>query len=177
LLLIFVFAAAMSTMSTLFSASLCTIRYDMLEALSPGLAPGSEQVWNETKATRRTLAAGGLLALVFAAGFRALDFSIRIGDTNGAFLALVFASCCAQLSLAPLVIGPIVARSRVGHGALSPGWALAILGLGTASGVAAVVVYIVTGSESSLWAAVPASLGSGLVLFGIAHMRRRVKVT
>ncbi len=176
LLLIFVFAAAMSTMSALFSASLCTIRDDMLETLSPGLGPGPEQAWNEAKATRRTLAAGGLLALVFAAGFLALDFSVRIGDANGAFFALVFASCCAQLSLAPLVIGPIVARSHVRHGAVSPGWALAILGLGTAGGVAAVAVSVATGSESWLWAAVPASLGSGLVLFGIAHMRHRLKI-
>jgi peptidoglycan/LPS O-acetylase OafA/YrhL len=74
------------------------------------------------------------------------------------------------------VIGPLIARSRVHNGTVSTAWALAILVLGAASGVAAVVTYVATGSESWLWAAVPASLASGLVLFGIAHAHRRVKV-
>jgi hypothetical protein len=176
LLLVFVLAAAISTTSALFSASLCTIRYDVLDVLSAELAPGSQQASSEARAMRRTLAAGGLLGLAFTAGFWAAELSIRIGYANGAFQALVFASCCAQLSLVPLVVGPMIARSRVDDGTVSPGWALAILSLGAASGIAAVVAYVATGSESWLWAAVPASIGAGLLLFGIGWARHRMKI-
>jgi hypothetical protein len=168
LLLIFVFAVALSTMSALFSASLCTIRYDMLAALWPKLAPGQEASMEAT-ATRRTLVAGGGLALAFAAAFWVADASLQISFTSSTFLALLFAFCCAQLSFAPLVLGPIVGRVRGGFGTVSPGWALVILGFGAASGVAAVTVYLITGSETWLWAAVPACLGSGMVLFAIAR--------
>ena len=169
LLLICVFAVALSTMSALFSASLCTIRYDMLAALWPELAPGQGQVSKEATATRRTLVAGGGLGLALAAAFCVADAFLQTSFTSSIFLALLFAFCCAQLSFAPLVLGPIVGRTRGGFGTVSPGWALVILAVGAASGVAAVTVYVATGTEAWLWAAVPACLGSGLVLFTIAH--------
>jgi hypothetical protein len=169
LLLICVFAVALSTMSALFSASLCTIRYDMLAALWPELAPGQGQESKEATATRRTLVAGGGLGLAVAAAFCVADASLQISFTSSTFLALLFAFCCAQLSFTPLVLGPIVGRTRRGFGTVSPGWALVILGFGAASGVAAVTVYLATGTEAWLWAAVPACLGSGLVLFVIAR--------
>ena len=169
LLLICVFAVALSTMSALFSASLCTIRYDMLAALWPELAPGQGQVSKEATATRRTLVAGGGLGLALAAAFCVADASLQISFTSSTFLALLFAFCCAQLSFVPLVLGPIVGRRRGGFGTVSPGWALVILSFGAASGLAAVTGYLATGTEAWLWAAVPACLGSGLVLFTIAH--------
>jgi hypothetical protein len=173
LLLICVFAVALSTMSALFSASLCTIRYDILAALWPELAPGQGQASKEATATRRTLVAGGGLGLAFAAAFCVADASLQISFTSSTFLALLFAFCCAQLSFAPLVLGPIVGRTRGGFGTVSPGWALVILGFGAASGVAAVTVYLATGTEAWLWAAVPACLGSGLALFAIARAASR----
>jgi hypothetical protein len=169
LLLICVFAVALSTMSALFSASLCTIRYDMLAAVWPELAPGQGQASKEPTATRLTLIAGGGLGLAFAAAFCVADASLQISFTSSTFIALLFAFCCAQLSFAPLVLGPIVGRTRSGFGTVSAGWALVILGFGAASGVAAVTVYLATGTEAWLWAAVPACLGSGLVLFAIAR--------
>ena len=173
LLLICVFAVALSTMSALFSASLCTIRYDMLAALWPELAPGQGQASKEATATRRTLVAGGGLGLAVAAAFCVADASLQISFTSSTFLALLFAFCCAQLSFAPLVLGPIVGRTRGGFGTVSSGWALVILGSGAASGVAAVTVYVATGTEAWLWTAVPACLGSGLVLFAIARAASR----
>jgi hypothetical protein len=173
LLLICVFAVALSTMSALFSASLCTIRYDILAALWPELAPGQGQASKEATATRRTLVASGGLVLALAAAFCVADALLQISFTSSTFLALLFAYCCAQLSFAPLVLGPIVGRARGGFGTVSAGWALVILGFGTASGVFAVTVYLATGTEAWLWAAVPACLGSGVVLFAIARAASR----
>jgi hypothetical protein len=176
LLLICVFAVALSTMSALLSASLCTIRYDLLAAVWPELAPGQPQVSNEALARRRTLVAGGALVLAFAAVFCVAEVFLRIDFTSSTFLALLFAVCCAQLSFVPLVLGPILARSRGSWGTVSPGWALAILGCGATAGVAAVTVYLATGTEAWLWTAVPACLGSGLVLFVIARAASRRSV-
>ncbi len=173
LLLICVLAVALSTMSALFSASLCTIRYDMLAAFWPELAPGQGQASMEARARRRTLVAGGGLGLAVAAAFCVADASLQISFTSGTFLALLFAFCCAQLSFAPLVLGPIVGRLRGGLGTVSPGWAVVIVGLGAASGVAAVTVYLATGTEAWLWAAVPTCLGSGAVSFAIARAASR----
>ena len=173
LLLICVSAVALSTMSALFSASLCTIRYDMLAAIWPELAPGPGQASKEATATRRTLVAGGGLGLAFAAAFCVADAFLQISFTSSTFLALMFAFSCAQLSFAPLVLGPIVGRKRGNSGTVSPGWALVILGFGAASGVAAMTVYLATGTDTWLWAAVPACLGSGLVLFAIARAASR----
>jgi hypothetical protein len=52
-----------------------------------------------------------------------------------------------------------------------PGWALAILGAGAAAGVGAVLIYSATGRELWLWAAVPACLVTGAVLFALARLR------
>lgn len=169
LFLICVLAIALSTMSALFSATLCTLRYDLVAALWPELAPGTAQAAKEAAALRSTL----LAALALAAAFCVADASLRIGFTGGTFPALLVALCCAQLSLAPLVLGPIVGRMRGGSGTVRPGWALAILGLGTASGIAAVAVHLSTGAEEWLWAAVPVCLGSGLVLFSVARAASR----
>jgi hypothetical protein len=173
LLLICVFAVALSTMSALFSASLCTIRYDMLAALWPDLAPGEGPVSMEATARRRSLVAAGALGLAIAAAFCVVHATLHISLSSSMFLALLFAFCCAQLSFAPLVLGPIVGRMRGSFGTVSPGWALVILGFGTASGVVAAAVYFFTGNETWLWAAVPACLGSGLVVFAIARVAPR----
>jgi hypothetical protein len=47
---------------------------------------------------------------------------------------------------------------------------LVILGFGAASTVAAITGYLMTGTESWLWAAVPACLGSGFFLFAMARL-------
>jgi hypothetical protein len=71
------------------------------------------------------------------------------------------------------VLGPFIAgrRENSAAGSVPSGWALAILGAGAAAGVGAVFVYAATGSEPWLWAAVPACLVTGVVLFALARLR------
>src|SRR5687768_7004082 len=163
LLLLLVFMLALSTMSALFSASLCTLGYDVLES---AMKPKGRRV------TR--LAAGGLTAAVAGALWGAETF-LRISFASSAFLALLFAFCCAQLTFAPLVLGPVIGRRLGFSGTVSAGWALVILGVGAAGSAAAIIVYFVTGMEAWLWAAVPACLGPGIVMFVIARMSCRTQ--
>ncbi len=164
LLLVGALALALSTMSAAFSACLCAIRYDILPAFRPEL--GS----SEASAKRSTLASGvGLLAVVALTSCLA-DAYLKVSFTSNAFLALLFAFCCAQLSFVPLILGPLLGRAGDAPGAVRPGWALAILLVGAAAGIGAVAIYGATGSEPWLWAAIPACLGSGLVLFALARM-------
>ena len=171
LLLVGVLALALSTMSAALSASLCAIRYDIVPALWP--EPGSAEKAGATQdvpAKQRTLAAGlGLLVVIVAASCLA-DAYLKVSFASSAFIALLFAFCCAQLSFVPLILGPLMRRTGDASGAVSPGWALAILVVGAAIGIGAVALYAATGTEPWLWAAVPACLGSGLVLFAIARM-------
>jgi hypothetical protein len=169
LLLVSVFAIALSTMSSLFLASLCTVRYDVLPAFWPELASAKAQAVEE--ATRRTVMVGGGLYLVMiVAGFLSADACLHISFASSEFLGLLFAFCCAQLSFVPLILGPVIGRRSGGFGTVSPGWALVILGFGAVVGLVAVAVYLTSGNESWLWSAVPACLGSGLMLFIVARL-------
>ena len=169
LLLVSVFAIALSTMSSLFSASLCTVRYDVLPAFWPELSSAKAQTAEE--ATRRTVMAGGGLYLVMiVAGFLSADACLHLSFASSEFLGLLFAFCCAQLSFVPLILGPVIARRSGGFGTVSSGWALVILGVGAVIGLIAVAVYLTSGNESWLWSAVPACLGSGLMLFIVARL-------
>ena len=165
LLLLFVFAAGLSTMSSLFSAGLWTIRYDTLPALWPELAPGRAQAADETTAMRRTFLAGSGLCLSVAAAFFIAESYLDVSVASSSFLAVVSALCCAQLSLVPLLAAAIIGRKRA---AFAPIWALIILAAGASGAAAAVTVYLVTGEGTWLWAAVPACLGCGLLLFFMA---------
>jgi len=161
---------ALSTMSSAFSASLCAIRYDILPAFWPELMSRSAQAAKEAIATRRTIMAAGALYLVIIIVFYVADRYRQIGFASSTFLALLFALYCAQLSFVPLILGPVIGRTSGGRGTVSPRWALVILGFSSAIGLGTVIVYIITGNESSLWAAVPACLGSGLLLFTVARL-------
>jgi hypothetical protein len=170
LLLVSVFAIALSTMSSLFLATLCTVRYDVLPAFWPELASEAKAQTAE-EATRRTVMAGGGLYLVMiVAGFLSADACLHISFASSEFLGLLFAFCCAQLSFVPLILGPVIARRSGDFGTVSSGWALVILGFGAVIGLVAVAVYLMSGNESWLWSAVPACLGSGLMLFIVARL-------
>jgi hypothetical protein len=169
LLLVSGFAIALSTMSSLFSATLCAIRYDVLPAFRPELASAQGQAAEE--ATRRAVIAGGGLYLVMIiAAFLLADAYLQISFTSSEFLGLLFALCCAQLSFVPLLLGPLIGRRSAGVGTVSSDWALVILAVGTAVGLVAVAFYASTGREPWLWAAVPACLASGLVVFMLARL-------
>jgi hypothetical protein len=169
MLFIGILAMALSTMIALFSAMLCTLRYDLL----PGLRPRERGAAAEANATRHALTAGGALCLVIliAAYFFAEGLGITL--TSSGFLALVIALGCVELAFVPLVLGPFLSARRGGSGAGSvpPAWALAILSAGAAAGVGAVLIYSATGRELWLWAAVPACLATGAVLFALARLR------
>ena len=163
LLLVAVLAIALSTMSSAFSASVCAIRYDILPAFSAEKTPPVEE------ATRgRAVTAGGALCLVIFGAFYAVGAYRPMGFNGSGFLALLFAFYCAQLSFVPLVLGPMIGRTRAGT--VSPGWTLGVIGCGAVVGVGSVAIYLTSGNESWLWAAVPASLGSSFLVFMVARL-------
>ena len=169
LLLLSVFAMALSTMSSLLSASLCTVRYDVLPSLWPEL--NSAKADDAGEATRWTaIAGGGIYVATTIAGFLVVDAYLKVNYTSGAFLALLFAFSCAQLSFIPLILGPLLGRTSEGFATVSSTWALVILACGAAAGLVAVAIYVATGSEPWLWAAVPACLASGLLVFALARL-------
>jgi hypothetical protein len=167
LLLLSVFAIALSTMSSLLSASLCTVCYDVLPAVWPASAKGDD---SEEAMRRAAIGGGGLYVVMTIAGFFVADAYLQVNYTSGAFLALLFAFSCAQLSFVPLILGPLLGRTSDGLVTVSSGWALVILACGAAAGLIAVAIYLATGSEPWLWAAVPACLASGLLLFTVARL-------
>lgn len=146
LLLVCALALAASTMSALVSAALCTLRCDLAPA---ALTPAK---------------AGTGLGLAAAAAFVVAAGPLALGFGSDAFLAWMFAFTCAQLAAAPLALGPLLGAGRV-----RPGWALAVLGGGVASGVGAIAAYFVSGLETWLWAAIPACLGTGCALYAVGR--------
>ena len=169
LFLICVFAIALSAMMSMFSAGLCTIRLDILPRFLPEPA-SSEAKTDEFIAIRRTLIAGAGFFLTVVISFFIADALLRVGVATSAFLALLFALCCAQFSFAPLVLGPMLRWASGDLGTVSPHWALTVMGCSAASGAAAVAIYVASGNEAWLWAAVPACLGTGLLVFTVARM-------
>jgi hypothetical protein len=174
LLLVSGFAIALSTMSSLFSASLCAIRYDVLPAFWPELAAAQGQA--EEARRGAVMAGGGLYLVMIIAAFLLADAYLQISYTSSEFLGLLFALCCAQLSFAPLLLGPLIGRRSARVATVSSAWALVILAVGTAIGLVAVALYASTGREPWLWAAVPACLASGLVLFMLARLWPRKRI-
>jgi Na+/proline symporter len=168
LLLVAVLAIALSTMSSAFSASICAIRYDLLPAFSAKPRSGKTPPVEEATARGRAVTASGTLCLVIFGAFYAVDTYRPMVFNGSGFLALLFAFFCAQLSFVPLVLGPLFGRTRAG--AVSPGWALGVIGCGAVVGVGSVAIYFTSGSEPWLWAAVPASLGSGFLVFIVARL-------
>ena len=108
--------------------------------------------------------AGTGLGLAAAAAFVVAAGPLALGFGSDAFLAWMFAFTCAQLAAAPLALGPLLGAGRV-----RPGWALAVLGGGVASGVGAIAAYFVSGLETWLWAAIPACLGTGCALYAVGR--------
>jgi hypothetical protein len=170
-LLIGMFAMALSAMSSMFSASLWVLRYDMLPGLWPSLGPEQIKPGDEAIATRRTILVGCGLCLVAILLVAVADALLGMSFTSSTFLAVLFACCCVQLSFVSLILAPI-GLGAIGMGAVSASWALIIVGVAAACGIAAVIVYVATGAETWLWAAIPACLGSGIVLFAIARLSR-----
>jgi hypothetical protein len=162
-LLVAVFAMAFAMMSSAFSASLCAIRYDILPAVWPELRSETASPVQQAVARQRTVIASVVFYVLMLGAFA------LIAGEGGSRLVVAF--YCAQLAPVPLILGPAIARARGGYGIVSARWALAIVAVSAAIGIGAVVVHLASGVEAWLWAAVPATLASGFVLFAIARFR------
>jgi hypothetical protein len=171
LLVLGILTMALSAASSMLSASLWVLRYDLLPVLWPMLSPERIRPADEAIARRRTilvgcgLCAGAILVVVAA------DTLFGMSFTPSTFLAVLCACFCAQLSFISLVLAPLGLRGRC-MGAVSGRWALLIVGGAVATGITVVIVFLATGAELWLWAAVPACVGSGLMLFAIAWLCR-----
>jgi hypothetical protein len=172
LLLISLFAIVLSTMSSLFSASLCSIRYDILPLLLRGVLLNSHPA-DETRTSRCTTALGFCIYVVMFIVFLVVDQVTRIGFTPTGFVALLFTFASTQLSYVPLVLGPVIGKDSRGFAPVTPAWALIIICSSFAIGICAVTIYLITQDESWLWTAVPANLGFGLLLFIVIQLQNR----
>jgi hypothetical protein len=170
-LLVFTFALVLSAMSSMLSASLWVLRYDVLPALWPALAADRIRPEEEAVARRRAILIGCGLCLAAFLLVLVAESTSGMVFTVGTFLAVLLACWCAQLPFLPLLVGSLV-RGGNGWGTVSANWALLIVAGAAGVGIAAVIAFLATGAEPWLWAAGPACLGSALVLFAIARLGR-----
>jgi hypothetical protein len=164
LLLVSLIAMAVVTMSAMFSATLATIRYDMIPAVSPSLAPPSDQA----RARRHAISAASGLCVAMLIILLLLNDYLDPSFASARFLNLQLACLCAQLAFAPLVVGPMILGNA---GVVSPAWATAVLGAGVAAGQGIVIVSLQPEYKAWLWAAIPACLGVGWSLYAVALLR------
>jgi hypothetical protein len=166
LLVLGILTMALSAASSMLSASLWVLRYDLLPALWPMLSPEQTRPADEAIARRRTILVGcglciGAIFLVVVA-----DALFGMSFTPSTFFAVLCACFCAQLSFISLVLTSLGLTGRC-MGAVSAPWALLIIGVAAASGIAAVIVF------SGNWSRAMA-LGRGSCLSGIrAYALRR----
>jgi hypothetical protein len=154
-------AMAVVTMSVMFSASLATIRYDIIPAV---LAQPSGQA----RARRHAIMAGSGLCVAMLTAYFLLNDYLDLSFTSRGFLGLQLACLCAQLAFAPLVLGPMILGKSA---AVSPAWAIAVLGAGVAAGQGVVIVSLDPEHQAWLWAAIPVCLAAGLSLYVVALLR------
>jgi hypothetical protein len=168
-LLLSLFAMAVSTMSSLFAASLCTVHYDILPMFYSKSMSAQTRATDNAQAIRWTMIAGAGLGFAVFAAFYVADAGLKITFASASFLVLVFGFSSFQLSFVPLVLGPLIAGSG-GRGTVSPGWALAIMGVSTAVAIGTTAAYLATQYDLLLSVVVPGSLGSGALLFLLARL-------
>jgi hypothetical protein len=164
LLLVTLIAMAVVTMGAMFSATLATIRYDLIPAVAPSLAQPSDPAL----AGGRAVLAGGGLCVAMLIILVLLNDHLEPGFAGARFVSLQLACLCAQLAFAPLVLGPMIFGKA---GVVSPAWAIAVLGAGVAAGQGLVFVSLHGEYKTWLWAAIPACLGVGFSLYALALLR------
>jgi hypothetical protein len=158
---------AVLTSSAMFSAILATIRYDIIPAVWSSLAPERAQPSNQALARRRAIIAGTSLCVVMLIALFVLNDNPALSFTSGRFLNLQLACLCAQLAFGPLVLGPLISGNSA---AISPAWAIAVIGAGVAAGQGVIIVSLQPEHKAWLWYAIPACLGSGLSLYAVARL-------
>jgi hypothetical protein len=167
LLLVSLIAMAVLTSNAMFSAILATIRYDIIPTVWSSLAPERAQASNQALARRRAVIAGSSLCAVMLIALFVLSDNPALSFTNGRFLNLQLACLCAQLAFGPLVLGPLISGNSA---AISPAWAIAVIGVGVAVGQSVIMVSLQPEHAAWLWSAIPACLGSGLSLYAVARL-------
>jgi hypothetical protein len=167
--LLSLFAIAVSTMSSLLVANLYTIRYDIVPMFWP------KPTLLRMRGVQGTMIVAGTgVGLVVFAIFCLTHARYEITLSSGSFLALVLGFSGLQISLAPLVLGPLIGRSGR-RGTVNPGWAVAVMGGGAVIGSGTVAAYLATGYDPWLGAAVPGCLGSSTLLFIAACLWSRLR--
>jgi hypothetical protein len=164
LLVITLVAMAILTMSAMFSATVATIRYDLIPVASLRLTQPSDQAL----VTRRAIIAAIALCVVMFIALFLLNDHLDPSFARARFVSLQVVCLCVQLAVAPLVVGPMV-LGKVG--VVSPPWALAVLGAGFAAGQGVIAVSLQPEYKTWLWAAIPACLGVGFSLYAVALLR------
>jgi hypothetical protein len=167
LFLVSVMAMAVVTSSAMFSTILATIRYDIIPTVWSSPAPERAQPSNQAVARRRAVIAGSSLCGVMLIALLALNDNPALSSSNGWFLNLPLSCLCAQLAFGPLVLGPLIGGNSA---AISPAWAIAVIGAGVAVGQGVIIVSLQPEHTAWLWSAVPACLGSGLSLYAVARL-------
>jgi hypothetical protein len=114
-------------------------------------------------------AAGGICATMLVVLFLLNDY-LDPSYASARFVDLQLACFCAQLAFAPLVVGPMVLGNA---GAVSPAWAIAVLGAGVAAGQGLIIVGVQPEDKIWLWSAIPACLGVGVSLYAFAVLRTK----
>jgi len=172
LLLIGMIAIAFSTMIALFSAGLCTLHFDLLPLLRQRTVPapaGPESAGLGPIPPQRVIAVGFWLFLAVACGFALVEGLLTDRAISRGYLAVLLALACCQLAFAPVVVAALIGLRRDAATAVKPQGGLASLGAGAVAGIGAVVIYLVTGTTTWLWVAVPACLVCGAMIAAIAQ--------
>jgi hypothetical protein len=165
LLFVSVIAMAVLTMSAMFSATLATIRYDIIPAVWPSLTSELAKPSDQAVADKRAVVAGGGLCLAIFVVLSSINDDPDLSFIGVSFLDLQVACLCAQLAFSPLVLGPLIGGNSA---AVSPAWAIAVLAAGIAAGQGAIIVSLQPEHKAWLWSAIPSCLGSGLSLYVVA---------
>ena len=172
LLLISLLAVALATMGSLFSASLCAVRYDVIPIFWAESTSVLTGVAKEKWASRWTIIAGLGMGLATFLAFYLVGVEFEKTFATAKFLGLVFCFGCIQLSFIPLVIAPFVTKN-FGIGTLAPGWALTVMVVSSAIGIGITVIAFLTGNDLWLPFVVPACLGMAVLLFVIGRLSHR----
>jgi hypothetical protein len=170
LLLVSLCAMASIAMSAMFSASLAVIRYDLAPSIWQVQESDRAKPSYQAFARRRAIIVGCALGMASLVVLCVFNGNSDVSFTSGRFLGLILSCLCAQLAFVPLVLGPLIRQQRGNSAALSPAWAIAVLGVGVTSGVGAVIICLLTDHEAWLWTAVPSCVGSGLSLSAVAGL-------
>jgi hypothetical protein len=171
-LLLSALAIVVSTTASLFCAILCAVHYDMRPMFRSERKHANARADDGQSIRCNLVTVAGIGLAIFAAcHFAGSNF--KIANANGDFLGLVFAFSSVQLSLVPLLLGPLV-TGLGGIGTVSSRWALVTMAVSGAVSIATITAYFATGRSLFLSFAIPGCLTSGglLLLIGRLWFRR-----